>query len=74
MVEGGGEVIYSCFDAGLVDELHVYVGSMVIGGRDAPTLADGEGFTESFPRLDLVGTERLDDGVVLSYEVVGDGA
>jgi 2,5-diamino-6-(ribosylamino)-4(3H)-pyrimidinone 5'-phosphate reductase len=69
MVEGGGEVIYSCFDAGLVDELHVYVGSMVIGGRNAPTLADGEGFTESFPRLELVDTERLDDGVVLSYAV-----
>ncbi|MFO8114415.1 MAG: dihydrofolate reductase family protein [Halorubrum sp.] len=69
MVEGGGEVIYSCFAAGLVDELHVYVGSMVIGGRDAPTLADGEGFTESFPRLDLVDTERLDDGIVLSYDV-----
>ncbi|EMA61824.1 2,5-diamino-6-(ribosylamino)-4(3H)-pyrimidinone 5'-phosphate reductase [Halorubrum lipolyticum] len=72
MVEGGGEVIHSCFAAGLVDELHVYVGSLVIGGRDAPTLADGEGFTESFPRLDLVGTERLDDGVVLSYEVGAD--
>jgi 2,5-diamino-6-(ribosylamino)-4(3H)-pyrimidinone 5'-phosphate reductase len=69
MVEGGGEVIYSCFAAGLVDELHVYVGSMVIGGRDAPTLADGEGFTEAFPRLDLVDTERLDDGIVLSYDV-----
>ena len=73
MVEGGGEVIYSCFAAGLVDELHVYVGSMVIGGRDAPTLADGEGFLEAFPRLELVGTERLDDGVVLSYEVRSDG-
>jgi 2,5-diamino-6-(ribosylamino)-4(3H)-pyrimidinone 5'-phosphate reductase len=69
MVEGGGEVIYSCFAAGLVDELHVYVGSMVIGGRDAPTLADGEGFTEAFPRLDLVDAERFDDGIVLSYEV-----
>jgi len=41
MVEGGGEVIYSCFAAGLVDELHVYVGSMVIGGvtrRRSPTV------------------------------------
>jgi 2,5-diamino-6-(ribosylamino)-4(3H)-pyrimidinone 5'-phosphate reductase len=74
MIEGGGEVIYSCFAAGLVDELHVYVGSMVIGGRDAPTLADGEGFTEAFPRLDLVGAERFDDGIVLSYEVAADGA
>ena len=72
MVEGGGEVIYSCFAAGLVDELHVYMGSMVIGGRDAPTLADGEGFTEAFPRLELVDTERFDDGIVLSYSVPAD--
>ncbi|WP_418284301.1 2,5-diamino-6-(ribosylamino)-4(3H)-pyrimidinone 5'-phosphate reductase [Halorubrum sp. DTA46] len=70
MVEGGGEIIYSCFAAGLVDELHLYVGSMVIGGRDAPTLADGEGFVDAFPRLELAGTERLDDGIVLSYDVV----
>jgi 2,5-diamino-6-(ribosylamino)-4(3H)-pyrimidinone 5'-phosphate reductase len=69
MVEGGGEVIYSCFAAGIVDELQVYVGSLVVGGRDAPTLADGEGFLEAFPRLDLTGIERLDDGVVLSYDV-----
>jgi len=74
MVEGGGEVIFSCFEAGLVDELHVYVGSLVIGGRDAPTLADGAGFVEEFPDLTLTGTERFDDGVVLSYEVGDDGA
>lgn len=69
MVEGGGELLYSLFEAGLVDELSVYVGSFVIGGREAPTLADGEGFTETFPALDLVDVDRLDDGVVLSYEV-----
>jgi 2,5-diamino-6-(ribosylamino)-4(3H)-pyrimidinone 5'-phosphate reductase len=69
MVEGGGEVIFSCFAAGIVDELTVYVGSLVVGGRDAPTLADGDGFVEEFPDLTLTGTERLDDGVVLSYEV-----
>ena len=71
MIEGGGEVIYSCFAAGLVDELQVYVGSIVVGGRDAPTLADGDGFLEEFPRLELTGIERLDDGVVLSYDVEG---
>ncbi|MFC7096312.1 2,5-diamino-6-(ribosylamino)-4(3H)-pyrimidinone 5'-phosphate reductase [Halobaculum marinum] len=68
MVEGGGEVIFSLFDAGLVDELTVYVGSLVVGGREAPTLADGEGFVEGFPSLDLTGVERVDDGVLLSYE------
>ncbi|MXR42157.1 2,5-diamino-6-(ribosylamino)-4(3H)-pyrimidinone 5'-phosphate reductase [Halobaculum sp. WSA2] len=68
MVEGGGEVIASLFDEDLVDELTLYVGSLVIGGRDAPTLADGEGFVEDFPRLDLVDVARVDDGVLLSYE------
>jgi 2,5-diamino-6-(ribosylamino)-4(3H)-pyrimidinone 5'-phosphate reductase len=67
LVEGGGELIFSLFEAGLVDELSVFVGSLVIGGRDAPTLADGEGFLDDFPTLDLVGIDRVDDGVVLQY-------
>jgi 2,5-diamino-6-(ribosylamino)-4(3H)-pyrimidinone 5'-phosphate reductase len=69
LAEGGGELLFSLFDAGLVDELSVFVGSVVIGGRDAPTLADGEGFVGDFPALDLVGVERLDEGVVLRYRV-----
>jgi len=69
MVEGGGELIFSLFEAGLVDELSVYVGSQLIGGREAPTLADGDGFVEDFPRLRLETVERLDDGVLLSYSV-----
>ncbi|MFD1633682.1 2,5-diamino-6-(ribosylamino)-4(3H)-pyrimidinone 5'-phosphate reductase [Haloplanus ruber] len=71
LAEGGGELIFSLFDAGLVDELSVFVGSIVIGGRDAPTLADGEGFVEAVPALDLVDVERVDDGVVLQYRVEG---
>ncbi|SEA10491.1 2,5-diamino-6-(ribosylamino)-4(3H)-pyrimidinone 5'-phosphate reductase [Haloplanus vescus] len=69
LAEGGGELIYSLFEAGLVDELSVFVGSLVIGGRDAPTLADGEGFVEEFPSLELAAVERVDDGVVLEYRV-----
>ncbi|GAA0198655.1 2,5-diamino-6-(ribosylamino)-4(3H)-pyrimidinone 5'-phosphate reductase [Haladaptatus pallidirubidus] len=71
MVEGGGELIFSLFAAGLVDELRLYVGSMIIGGRDAPTLADGEGFVarEQFSNLELTGVERIDDGVLLRYSV-----
>lgn len=69
LVEGGGEIIYSLFEHGLVDELSVFVGSLVIGGREAPTLADGDGFVEDFPRLDLAEVSRLDDGVVLEYDV-----
>jgi 2,5-diamino-6-(ribosylamino)-4(3H)-pyrimidinone 5'-phosphate reductase len=69
MVEGGGGIIFSLFAGGLVDELSVYVGSLVIGGTDAPTLVDGEGFVEDFPTLSLDAVDRVDDGVVLSYTV-----
>ncbi|MEF8801057.1 MAG: 2,5-diamino-6-(ribosylamino)-4(3H)-pyrimidinone 5'-phosphate reductase [Halolamina sp.] len=71
LVEGGGELIFSLFEAGLVDRLTVFVGSVVIGGRDAPTLADGTGFTDTdaFPELSLEDVDRLDEGVVLRYDV-----
>lgn len=70
MVEGGGELIFSLFDAGLADELRVFVGPTIIGGRDAPTLVDGEGFVSGFSELELEDVERLDDGVLLRYAVV----
>jgi len=69
LVEGGGELIFSVIENGLVDELRVFVGSLVIGGRDAPTLADGDGLVEDFPQLSLETVEQVDDGVVLSYLV-----
>src|SRR6056297_3042085 len=70
MVEGGGELLFSLFEDGLADELRVFVGSKLIGGRDAPTLADGEGFVTEFPELNLEDVERVDDGVLLRYAVV----
>ncbi|AEM57340.1 5-amino-6-(5-phosphoribosylamino)uracil reductase [Haloarcula hispanica N601] len=68
MVEGGGELIFGLLEEALVDELFVYIGPKVIGGRDAPTLADGDGFIEDFPEPELAGVERLDDGVVLHWQ------
>ena len=67
MVEGGGELVFSLFADDLVDELSVYVGAMVLGGRTAPTLVDGEGFTGPYPTLVLDGVERIDDGVLLRW-------
>jgi 2,5-diamino-6-(ribosylamino)-4(3H)-pyrimidinone 5'-phosphate reductase len=68
MIEGGGEIIYSLFEASLVDRLSVYVGPVVIGGREAPTLADGDGFVSEFPELTLEEVRRLDEGVLLVYD------
>ncbi len=68
-VEGGGELIFSLLEAGLVDKLTTYLGGLIIGGRDAPTLADGNGFVDTFPSLSLASVEQLDDGVVISWAV-----
>ena len=69
LVEGGGETIASFFKNGLVDRYTVFVGSKIIGGRDAPTPADGNGWIieGGFP-LKLIGSEIIGEGVLLSYE------
>ncbi len=72
IVEGGSTAIWSFLRLHLADELKVFVGSTVLGGHAAPTLAGGPGvrsLEESF-RLRLERAERLGDGVLLEYAVV----
>jgi 2,5-diamino-6-(ribosylamino)-4(3H)-pyrimidinone 5'-phosphate reductase len=71
MVEGGGTLIAALFERGLVDELYTFVGNMVIGGADAPTPADGQGFIkeDEFPRLTLISAEPLDEGVLIRWKI-----
>jgi 2,5-diamino-6-(ribosylamino)-4(3H)-pyrimidinone 5'-phosphate reductase len=71
MVEGGGTLIAGLFEAGLVNEIFTFIGNIIIGGRDAPTCTDGEGFIEdsSFLRLTLQEARRIDDGMLLHWMV-----
>ncbi|MEI7433667.1 MAG: 2,5-diamino-6-(ribosylamino)-4(3H)-pyrimidinone 5'-phosphate reductase [Methanomicrobiales archaeon] len=71
MVEGGGTLLWSMFELGLVDEMFQYVGNMVIGGRDAPTPADGGGFciSDPFIRMDFLECVRIDEGVLLHWRM-----
>jgi riboflavin-specific deaminase-like protein len=43
LCEGGGEVNGALFQAGLVNQVHVTLCPILLGGRRAPTLADGAG-------------------------------
>lgn len=72
MVEGGGTLIAGLITAGLVDEIYAFVGNIIIGGKDAPTLADGPGFTREtdFPRLTLEEAVPGEDGILLHWKVV----
>jgi 2,5-diamino-6-(ribosylamino)-4(3H)-pyrimidinone 5'-phosphate reductase len=71
MVEGGGTLIAGMIRAGLVDEIYTFIGNIIIGGKDAPTLADGPGWiTEAeFARLVLVDTTRIEDGILIHWTV-----
>jgi len=71
MVEGGGTLIAGLFRSGLVDELSMFMGNMVIGGSAAPTLADGEGWMkeEEFARLHLDSVMPMDQGVLINWRV-----
>ncbi len=73
LVEGGGTVIYSFLKEKLVDEISVFVGSIIIGG-DAPTLAEGLGASseDELIRLKLLEARALGSGVLLRYGVVYD--
>lgn len=72
LVEGGATVNWSFFSADIVDELLVFVGSLVIGGHSTPTLVGGEGVKglEEANRLRLTRATPLGDGVLLEYAVV----
>jgi 2,5-diamino-6-(ribosylamino)-4(3H)-pyrimidinone 5'-phosphate reductase len=71
MVEGGGTLIAGLIEAGLVNEIYTFIGNIIIGGKDAPTFTDGEGFIlESvFPRLTLLEARRIERGILLHWIV-----
>lgn len=74
MVEGGGTLIWALLEEGLVDEIQAFIGNIIIGGKDAPTPVDGAGFLQEadFVQLRMVETERLDDGLLVRWNVVKD--
>ena len=68
LVEGGGDLLAQLLAADLLDELHVTLCPLVVGGRGAPTAVDGAGFpAEALPRLRLRSCEPVGDELYLRY-------
>lgn len=44
LCEGGGAINGGLFLAGVVNEIHLTIAPVIMGGRNAPTMADGIGF------------------------------
>jgi diaminohydroxyphosphoribosylaminopyrimidine deaminase/5-amino-6-(5-phosphoribosylamino)uracil reductase len=68
LVEGGGELLGSFFDRGLVDKVQAIVAPMIIGGKRAPTAVAGRGAhrMDEALRLQEVSVERLGSDLLVS--------
>ena len=69
MVEGGGRLVGSLFDLGLVDKVIAYIAPVVLGGRESPSPVAGAGAATMEEALRLKRT-RVD---VIGQDVVMTG-
>jgi len=69
LLEGGGITNWEFFKQGIVDEIIVTVTPYILGGRNAVTLVEGEGFKKilSSSKFRLKETSRLGNELILHY-------
>ena len=68
MVEGGGRLVGSLFDLGLVDKVIAYIAPVVLGGRESPTPVAGAGSAtmEEALRLKRSRVEVIGEDVIMT--------
>ena len=71
MLEGGATLNFSMIKAGLIDEISICVAPMVVGGANAKTFFDGEGFDtmDEAVKLELIESYPLGKDLILRYKV-----
>jgi len=72
LVEGGGELNWSCLSSGLVTKLILTISPKIIGGKNAITLVEGTGYPKISAgiNLKLVRVIRYRNGeIVLHYKL-----
>lgn len=71
-LEGGADLNWEFFKAGIVDELFLTVAPKIKGGSSFPTIVTGEGFPGiDFAPLELRSVYRDEDELYLRYHVGG---
>jgi riboflavin-specific deaminase-like protein len=69
LCEGGGVLIAALFAARAVDELCLTLVPRILGGSNAPTIVEGNGFDpDAIPDGRLTSVERVGDELFLRYE------
>ncbi len=69
LLEGGGTLNWSFIKNRLVDEMRITIAPWIVGGLEAHSLVDGEGFERmnQAPRFNLVDVSHRDNYVNLKY-------
>jgi diaminohydroxyphosphoribosylaminopyrimidine deaminase / 5-amino-6-(5-phosphoribosylamino)uracil reductase len=72
LLEGGGELLGALFDAGAIDEIHVFIAPKLVGGRIAPTPIGGVGLDKitSALKLDDIQTRHVGDDLYVTGRIV----
>ena len=68
LVEGGGILLGSLFDSGLVDKVIAFIAPIIIGGKEAKTAVGGRGVDKVADSLKLerVSVERFGEDLMIS--------
>jgi diaminohydroxyphosphoribosylaminopyrimidine deaminase/5-amino-6-(5-phosphoribosylamino)uracil reductase len=71
LVEGGADLLGSLFDAGQIDEVHVFIAPRLFGGQKGRSPIRGAGIEQVTDalQLDSVQTQRLADDIYVSGRV-----
>ena len=69
IIEGGGTLNYSALEAGIVNEVMIYMAPKVLGGKEALTAVEGQGFEEPdmAAHFNLQEVKNLDGDLLIRY-------
>lgn len=73
LIEGGGQVNFDLFRAGLIDEVYLTLCPKIIGGRDVTTSVEGDGFDFlNIVEAELIDHRTVGNEIFLHYRVQRD--
>ena len=72
LLEGGGTLNWSFLEHNLVDEIRLTIAPWVVGGKNAISLVEGEGFSKMSQgtKFSIVKVKQRDNFVLLNYKRV----
>jgi len=69
LVEGGETVLWSFLEKQLFDEFNIFISNLIVGGKNTPTIAGGQGFLtkKDILKLELKDVTKMGNGILIKY-------